>query len=721
MRSFLTCGGYLRVGLTPAILVTLFAVTSLFGQQGREPVGDAGSVDQDAGQKAVRERQAADRSEETPDTAGNYGNHPDATFPYGNFQEPYKRFFMEQIPFLGTGRGDELDSMPKTVRIGFFAPVQTAPDADLGQFMLEGMQLAIEHANAAGGYKGIPFELMIRPDLGMWGASSNEMVAFKYEDDVLGVIGSIDGANTHIALRVVLKLEMPMMNTSSTDPTVTETNIPWLVRCMADDRQQGYALATHIYGECGIRNVVAFRVSDRYGRLGIMEFRDAATRLGFPLRYEVQWRRGDRDFTQPLNRIAELAPEAVVIWGNSGDCAAIVKEVWRRNMPIRLFGADRMACQAFLDSAGEAAEGIVAAASWDPTRDDPKLKAFVESYTKRFQHEPEAFAAHTYDGANILIDAIHKGGINRPRIRDALYECTRYEGVTGLIELDSSLNDVGPVYIATVKNGQLLYREVKFAGGIDESTEVGPYRELGQSPPKALSPDDRTGESTDTIRIGCFLPLDDRGQAIVRGMQSAVDEDLRTNPQQAPIRLVVLDPRGAWGGNSDALVDMIHSDRVLALVGSTERHGTHLAEVLASKVHFPVLSLCGTDPTITAIPLPWIFCLVPTGQPDGGGVSPAGVLKQIPDCDRDFDLGYDAASLLVQQMRGGRLSRKTLRDGLAGIDWYRGRTGTFRFDALGNRVDSQESVSVSAEGSSRVTESSIDQEPESASVSIGER
>ena len=34
-----------------------------------------------------------------------------------------------------------------------------------------------------------------------------------------------------------------MVNTGTTDPTLTETAIPWILRCMADDRQQGYALA----------------------------------------------------------------------------------------------------------------------------------------------------------------------------------------------------------------------------------------------------------------------------------------------------------------------------------------------------------------------------------------------------------------------------------------------------------------------------------------------
>jgi hypothetical protein len=131
---------------------------------------------------------------------------------------------------------------------------------------------------------------------------------------------------------------------------------------------------------------------------------------------------------------------------------------------------------------------------------------------------------------------------------------------------------------------------------------------------------------------------------------------------------------------------MVFADQILVLVGSTERRGTHLAEMLAAKFHFPVLSLCGTDPTITEIPLPWIFCLTP----DEGTVVDGSLTDQRKrEVGTDFDLalGYDAAALLVERIREGNHSRKELRDALAGDKWHEGLTGTFRFDVLGNRID----------------------------------
>jgi len=99
--------------------------------------------------------------------------------------------------------------------------------------MLQGSKLAIEQANARGGYlkREIPFELVVKNDNGLWGASGNEIIDMAYRDEVWAIIGTIDGANSHIAIRVALKAEVLMINSGDTDPTFTETNIPWVARC----------------------------------------------------------------------------------------------------------------------------------------------------------------------------------------------------------------------------------------------------------------------------------------------------------------------------------------------------------------------------------------------------------------------------------------------------------------------------------------------------------
>jgi branched-chain amino acid transport system substrate-binding protein len=112
------------------------------------------------------------------------------------------------------------------VRIGFLGPVQDHRDQALGRMMLNGATMAIEDVNAAGGYGGKPFKLMVHNDSAIWGASSNEIVKMIYDEKVWGMLGSIDPNTTHIALRVSLKSELPIVNASPPIPRFRRPPFP---------------------------------------------------------------------------------------------------------------------------------------------------------------------------------------------------------------------------------------------------------------------------------------------------------------------------------------------------------------------------------------------------------------------------------------------------------------------------------------------------------------
>ena len=70
-----------------------------------------------------------------------------------------------------------------------------------------------------------------------------------------------------------------MMNSGDTDPTFIETNIPWVMRCIGDDRQQSYLLVDYLYRKLDLQRVGIIRASNRYGRFGVREIRDSSRRL----------------------------------------------------------------------------------------------------------------------------------------------------------------------------------------------------------------------------------------------------------------------------------------------------------------------------------------------------------------------------------------------------------------------------------------------------------
>ncbi|UCE93750.1 MAG: ABC transporter substrate-binding protein [Flavobacteriaceae bacterium] len=388
-----------------------------------------------------------------------YGKTPDKLFPYQKFQKAYKYHFVEPVQFYGSGREKKAPDDLTEVRIGFLGPLEGSALVPLGEQMLNGATLALEQANEKGGYQGLPYQLMIHNDVGLWGAAANQVVKMD-EEGVWAWLGSIDDIVSHVALRATLKMEIMMVNTGDPDPTFTETNIPWAIRVISDDRQSGYALATHIFEEKQHERVAVIRANSRYGRVGIMEYSGAAVRLGHPMMIEERFADGETDFSMQLNNIKRVDPDAILIWANAKESALILKQIRAMGMEQPIYASDRVVSDEFLSLAGELAEGVVSTCQYNPSSGDEKLKEFRNQYEKRFGMEPDVFAAHAYDGMNLIVKAIEQVGLNRVLIRDVLTDLKTfqgYKGVTGKIVFDESWNDIGDIWMAEVKNGKFVF------------------------------------------------------------------------------------------------------------------------------------------------------------------------------------------------------------------------------------------------------------------------
>lgn len=397
-----------------------------------------------------------------------YAHTAEELEPYG-YEKPYKEYFLEQMVYTGPGRAKPEPEHVDSVKLGFIGPIMATVSVatggksnaeDLGIQMLRGAQLAIKHANDEGGYleRDVPFELVISNDNGLWGASGNEIIKMAYKDKVWAILGTIDGANTHIAIRVALKVEIPMMNSGDLDPTLMETNIPWIFRCVGDDRKMGYMLVDHMYKNLDLKQIGVIRASSRYGRFGVREVRDSSRRLGRPIAIEMAYEVGTKDFSLQLERIRNADIDGVVHWGDAEDGALILNQMREMGMEQPFFACDRCVSDTFLEIAGENAEGVVCGYPWNPNRDDPKLQAFQQSFREEYGEEPDTYSAHGYDGMNMLIWATQVAGLNRAKIRDVLAHRQKpWPGVTGNIPLSASLDDAGKVFLARCENGKWTY------------------------------------------------------------------------------------------------------------------------------------------------------------------------------------------------------------------------------------------------------------------------
>ena len=416
-----------------------------------------------------------------------YAGEPRDLSPYAKFTSPYDVNYVHPNIYAGAGRDIPEPKNLTEVRIGFFGPIEHNPDQVFGLRMLHGAQLAIEEANARGGYGGKPFRLMLHNDYDnwqanavygddrptdptIWGSASDEAVKMIYDDQDWAIFGSISSESTHIALRVALKAEIPIVNSASTDPTIPETYIPWYFTDLQDDRVQSYTLARRIYTELGLKRVAILRVNNRYGRFGVAKFRDASRRLGHPPVIEQKFLPGDTDFSRQLQVIQDSRADAIILWTDEIPAARILKQMRAMGMKQRVFGSYRTLGPEFLSEAGPAGEGFEAVFPYDPARKDPLWVDFNRRFEDRFHEQPEQFASLAYDAMNALLDSICKAGLNRARIHDALADIEQYDGVTGHMMFDPNQKNVAPLYLGAVHNGAITYRVATMEKHVAERT-----------------------------------------------------------------------------------------------------------------------------------------------------------------------------------------------------------------------------------------------------------
>jgi branched-chain amino acid transport system substrate-binding protein len=415
------------------------------------------------------QKPASSPSPTAQSTPQRYANMPDEAVPYRKFTKPYKEWYIDEntLDYNGAARDRIVDEIEqsKTVNIGFLGPLENNPESPYGRAMLQGAQLAIEAANVYGGYgaggmtRGKPYKLIVHNDSAQWGASSIEAVKMAFDDHVVAILGSIDGASTHIMLRVSLKLEIPIMDTGTTDPTVTETRIPWLMHDFPDDRQQGYALAGYIFKERKLKRIGVLRTQSRYARVGVAKFFDEAKRLGRVPVLEMKFERGDQDFSTQLQALQNSQIDGLVIWGEPAEAALILTQMRAMGMKQPVFGSSRLADPVLLARSGPAADGLVVTSPLDPQRDDPQWQDFAQKYRAKFNLEPDAYAAYAYDGITMLVHAIERTELIRGTVMDNLreYRMKPYDGVSGHMQFDQTLNNIAPISLARVEDGKFVY------------------------------------------------------------------------------------------------------------------------------------------------------------------------------------------------------------------------------------------------------------------------
>lgn len=366
-----------------------------------------------------------------------------------------------------------------SVKIGSASPL-TGPQAHIGIDIRNGVQLAIEDANAANveiGGKKVKFEMVAEDDEA--NPTKATTVAQKLVDaKVAAVIGHFNSGASIPASKIYSDAGIPQISPSSTNPKYTEQGFKTTFRVVAHDGQQGPTLARFAAKTLQSKSVAVIDDSTAYGQGLADNFEATAKSLGIKVVAREHTTDKDTDFKAILTRIKGKKPDLIMFGGIDPQAAPMIKQMKDLGIQARFIGGDGMQTPNFIKLAGDASEGAMASIPGLPKDQMPGGKTFLDKYKTKFNQDVELFAPMGYDAVMVFIEAMKRAGSSDPAKFLPEVGKTSYNGVIGPIAFDDK---------GDLKNGPITVYVVK--GGKWEPLEtVKPETDAGAAPAAGTAP-----------------------------------------------------------------------------------------------------------------------------------------------------------------------------------------------------------------------------------------
>jgi branched-chain amino acid transport system substrate-binding protein len=347
-----------------------------------------------------------------------------------------------------------------TIKIGFLGAL-TGDVAMFGKPTLEGMKMAAEDLNAAGGVLGKKIEIVEADNRGdkQEGASVTQKLISR--DNVIAIVGDPTTGITKVAAPIAQKAQVLLLSAGATGPGVVE-NGDFIFRNTLLDSVAIPACIDYFANDLKYRKVAIITSDNNDYSVGFSQtFRDSAKGKGIEIVADEKVKDGDKDFSGQVTNIKARKPDVIFFSGYYTEGALIMKEARKQGVKANMFGGDGLFSPEFIKLGGSSVEGSMSALGFAPEQASAETAKFIEAFKKKFNGAlPGLFDAQGYDGVMMIADAIKRANSADPKVfKTAMASTKNFQGVSGTITIRANREPVKtPLCLLEVKNGSFVLK-----------------------------------------------------------------------------------------------------------------------------------------------------------------------------------------------------------------------------------------------------------------------
>lgn len=335
--------------------------------------------------------------------------------------------------------------------------------ATVGTNWKNGIDLAVEEINAAGGVLGRKLEVTHADSQSTPGvARAQVQKALDGEPYVL--LGPGYSGSVKVTAALAKEAETPeIMGGEAAE--LTRGGNPWIFRTSFGQQSTMPKVAQYIAGDLKAKKVALVWVNNDFGRGGRDVISEELKKRGVEIVVDASTEAGQADFAADVAKVKAAAPDAVFVYLNEDECARALKELRRQDVSVPLIGETTLVGQKVIELAGAAANGALGHVGLTTDAPIDAVRAFRDRFQKRFNYVPDHNGLKGYLAIQIVKAVTEKmGRVDRKVFADTLHGLTIKAADQPNILMDVTYDAHGDIdrqgFLVEVVDGKQVVKQV---------------------------------------------------------------------------------------------------------------------------------------------------------------------------------------------------------------------------------------------------------------------